>query len=80
MVPCLRKKAEGKRILISRKAKNNLEHGLPSVSMDYAKVGNEDDGQAGKMLLIGREDWSGHTFCHVVDCNVLGDHHMLRKF
>ena len=63
-----------------QESQKQLEHGLPSVSMDYAKVGNEDDGQAGKKLLIGREDWSGHTFCHVVDCKVLGDHHMLRKF
>ena len=47
--------------------------------MDYAEVGNEDEGQAGKKLLIGREDWSGHTFCHLVECKGLGDHHIVDK-
>ena len=54
-------------------------HGLPSVSMDNAEVGNEDEGQAGEKLLIGREDWSGHTFCQLVECKGLGDHHIVDK-
>ena len=32
-----------------------------------------------KKLLIGREDWSGHTFCHLVECKGLGDHHIVDK-
>ena len=70
-------KGRGKEDPHYKKVKHNLEHGLPTVSMDYAEVGNEDEGQAGKKLLIGREDWSGHTFCHLAEYKGLGDHHIV---
>ena len=47
--------------------------------MDFAEVGNEDEGLAGKKLLIGREDWSGFTFCHSVECEGLSDNHIVEK-
>ena len=72
-------KSRGKEDPHNKKVKDNLEHGLPAMSMDYAEVGNEDEGQAGEKLLIGREDWSGHTFCHLVECKGLGDHHIVDK-
>ena len=72
-------KGRGKEDPHYKKVKHNLEHGLPTVSMDYAEVGNEDEGQAGRKLLIGREDWSGHTFFHLVECKGLGDHHIVDK-
>ena len=72
-------KGRGKEDPQYKKVKHNLEHGLPTVSMDFAEAGNGDEGQAGKKLLIVREDWSGHTFCHLVECKVLGDHHIVDK-
>ena len=49
------------------------------LSMDCVEVRNEDEPQAGRKLLVGSEDWSGHTFCHVVEWKGLGDSHIVAK-
>ena len=62
-----------------KQVKSNLERGLPTVSVDYAEVGNEYEGQAGRKLLVGREHWSGHTFCLLVECKGFCDNHTVDK-
>ena len=53
--------------------KEREEKGLPRISIDYAEVGNGEDREDTRKLLVGRDRWTKTTFCHLVQCKGLGD-------
>ena len=53
--------------------KEKEEKGLPRISIDYAEVGNGEDREDTRKLLVGRDRWTKTTFCHLVQCKGLGD-------
>ena len=61
------------------KKKEDVEELLPRISMDYAEVGNEQDGKDARKLLVGRDRQSKFTFCHLVSCKGLGDDRIVKK-
>ena len=61
------------------KRKEDVEELLPRISMDYAEVGNEQDGKDARKLLVGRDRQSKFTFCHLVSCKGLGDDRIVKK-
>ena len=56
-----------------------LQQCLPKVCVDYARIGQAEDGSDQRKLLIGRDKWTQHTFCHLVKCKGLGDTKIVEK-
>ena len=54
------------------KAKELDEQAMVKVSMDYCSVGE-------MQLLVGREDKRKHVFCHLCECEELGDDRIVDK-
>ncbi len=42
------------------------ESGLPKVSIDHAKTGEDDTEESNRTMLIGRDRWTKYTFSHLV--------------
>jgi hypothetical protein len=59
-----------------KKSKESQETGLPTVSMDYADVGEKE---GVRKLLIGREQGTKACFSHLVRCKGLGDEKIVGK-
>ena len=53
--------------------KEKEEKGLPRISIDYAEVGNGEEREDTRKLLVGHDRWTKTTFCHLVQCKGLGD-------
>ena len=47
--------------------------------MDYATVGNDQEGSDARKLLIGRDGHSKFTFCHLVRCKGIEDDRIVKK-
>ena len=62
-----------------RAQKQSKDEDLPRISMDYATVGNDQEGSDARKLLVGRDRHSRFTFCHVVRCKGIGDDRILKK-
>ncbi len=56
-----------------------LKSGLPKVAIDYASVGDGKDKKTELKLLVGRDRWTKHTFCHLCKCKGLGDPLIVQK-
>ena len=53
-------------------AQEGRDDGIEEIAMDYCDIGD-------RKLLVGRENITGHIFCHLVKCKGTGDENIVNK-
>ena len=73
-------KARGREDPHYAKVRKEKDEGLPTVSIDYASLGTEEDEERGGVgILVGRDKWTQLTFCFYVECKGTGDKHIVNR-
>ena len=44
------------------------EDGMPTIAMDYATIGEREEADDTRRMMVGRHKWTKMTFCHKCQC------------